>query len=860
MSSLNQLELLWQKDHAPFFLPISEGWTRIDSFSMYTRSNARSPPDALVIVGNGLQIQCGTVRLPLMYSSVKDLQKICQVLRNSSPNSFRLELLPQRIGDYYNLHLHVNNSELRRWAAEQRTIPKEMKNNFAEWCMRKPLSLMDSDIISAGDACAAQNFPWESRLLLPPFDYQRANVSWCLSLEKRVESKLTNFSFCLVSKLLHFQDSEKTDVWACPLTKILYDNESLEKNSCYYRELSLKGGVICDQMGLGKTYSCVLLALANPPRLHIRRRDGRDGRDGRREVPVASRLPASRATLIFCPNRLCHQWLEEIGKYLGPGAKERCRLFATKPHLNSADIKDLCRADFVVVSTSLLCNPCYCPGESFTFSDIFWHRVIVDEGHEFLKSDLRRKQELSLFHRILSTKSRYRWLCSGTPLANGAAGLDGIVTFLSGSTTVQALSDNLQPEGRDMLFAGYFRRNTKDSVKHLRLPAVVERTKFLELSSTERSIYQNAEGDQQRQLQLCTNVLVSSQDSDILGNVLLSMKNINEVMSRHFGMLAAQTAIKIQQAGSRREQVEKDGADEIARLEAAITTSWGANKEALREERKRAKQSCREKVKRLDELLEELRGEKKHQETQVELFRALNIESGAGCPCCFEPMKKVVVTSCAHVFCSDCAELMFTGRSVAACPHCRQPVPLGTFRVTSSTIGPRHDAQGSNDPAQAQLVDMCSRWGTKIANVVTEATRVIGENPAARVIVFSQWNRMLQLISQVLTDLRVKHVFCRGNVQVIMCSMRKFKTDPDVRIILLSSESCASGSNLTEATHVFLVDTVGTDPVRSRAIEDQAIARARRLGQKATVEVTRFVIKDSIEERLFQQAQALAKP
>jgi SNF2 family DNA or RNA helicase len=55
------------------------------------------------------------------------------------------------------------------------------------------------------------------------------------------------------------------------------------------------------------------------------------------------------------------------------------------------------------------------------------------------------------------------------------------------------------------------------------------------------------------------------------------------------------------------------------------------------------------------------------------------------------------------------------------------------------------------------------------------------------------------------------------------------------------------GLNLTEANHVFILD-----PWWSPSIEAQAIDRVHRIGQTRPVTVTRFVIKNSIEERILQ--------
>jgi SNF2 family DNA or RNA helicase len=55
------------------------------------------------------------------------------------------------------------------------------------------------------------------------------------------------------------------------------------------------------------------------------------------------------------------------------------------------------------------------------------------------------------------------------------------------------------------------------------------------------------------------------------------------------------------------------------------------------------------------------------------------------------------------------------------------------------------------------------------------------------------------------------------------------------------------GLNLTEANHVVLVD-----PWWNPAVEEQAIHRVYRLGQKRSVQVIRLVVRDTVEERVMQ--------
>ena len=70
-------------------------------------------------------------------------------------------------------------------------------------------------------------------------------------------------------------------------------------------------------------------------------------------------------------------------------------------------------------------------------------------------------------------------------------------------------------------------------------------------------------------------------------------------------------------------------------------------------------------------------------------------------------------------------------------------------------------------------------------------------------------------------------------------------------VLLLSLEKSASGTNLTEATHIIIVEPIDDTIEHIKAIEGQAIGRAVRLGQKQVIKVIRILCKDTIEEEIY---------
>ena len=145
-----------------------------------------------------------------------------------------------------------------------------------------------------------------------------------------------------------------------------------------------------------------------------------------------------------------------------------------------------------------------------------------------------------------------------------------------------------------------------------------------------------------------------------------------------------------------------------------------------------------------------------------------------------------------------------------------------------------------------------NKWGTKMSKMLSYIEKILSEKEN-KIIIFSQFDNMLKLIGNVLTESNINYLMLNGSFSVINSRIKKFKLDFNIRIVLLSSDKAASGLNLTEANHILLLDTHNAGTIMSDLIEEQAIGRAIRLGQKKNVEIKRFVMKNTIEEENYNR-------
>jgi len=114
-----------------------------------------------------------------------------------------------------------------------------------------------------------------------------------------------------------------------------------------------------------------------------------------------------------------------------------------------------------------------------------------------------------------------------------------------------------------------------------------------------------------------------------------------------------------------------------------------------------------------------------------------------------------------------------------------------------------------------------------------------------KAILFSQWTKTIDWMAPKLKEFNP--LIYHGGVPTKQREpiLAKFKEDPKAHILLMSYGTGAVGLNLQFAGYVFLFDRWWNP-----AIEDQAINRAHRIGVKNPVIVTRFISKNTIEERI----------
>ncbi|XP_022637826.1 E3 ubiquitin-protein ligase SHPRH isoform X3 [Vigna radiata var. radiata] len=240
------------------------------------------------------------------------------------------------------------------------------------------------------------------------------------------------------------------------------------------------------------------------------------------------------------------------------------------------------------------------------------------------------------------------------------------------------------------------------------------------------------------------------------------------------------------------------------------------------------------------------------------------------CPVCQEKLgNQKMVFQCGHVTCCKCLFAMTEKRlqnsklhNWVMCPTCRQHTDFGNIAYAvdsqneASNLSVLH-AIDSSEKCEASI-SVKGSYGTKIEAVTRRILWVKANDHKAKVLVFSSWNDVLDVLEHSFTANNITFIRMKGGrkAHVAISQFRGKQNDTkgcegstpeSIQVLLLLIQHGANGLNLLEAQHVVLVE-----PLLNPAAEAQAISRVHRIGQKNKTLIHRFIVKDTVEESLYK--------
>ncbi|XP_030247907.1 helicase-like transcription factor [Sparus aurata] len=451
--------------------------------------------------------------------------------------------------------------------------------------------------------------------------------------------------------------------------------------------------------------------------------------------------------------------------------------------------KFLSSQDVVITTYNVLSADFSCKSKS-PLHGIDWLRIVLDEGH------IIRNPNAQTSKAVLDLKAQRRWILSGTPIQNSVKDLWMLLAFL-----------RLKPfDVRE-----WWNR-------------VIQRPVTL----GDRAGVQNLQ--------------------TLVKCITLRRTKTSEVNGRPLVFLPEKTVCVEQVELSRTEREEyelarNEGRNTIRRYvaEGTVLRNYADVLAILM----RLRQHCCH-PDLLAKTLSELGAGATPAELRERLIEKLRLVLASGsdeeCSVCLDSVQLPVITHCAHVYCRPCiAQVISTEQDTARCPLCRSEI-----KTSELVEFPQEEVEEENTPNSEKW-----RTSSKVQALMGNLLRLRCEDSSIKCLVVSQFTRFLTILENPLRE----HGFTFVRLDGTMSQKKRTRVIQEFQstaadspaIMLLSLKAGGVGLNLTAASHVFLMD-----PAWNPATEEQCIDRCHRLGQKRKVVVTKFIVKDSVEEKMVE--------
>jgi SNF2 family DNA or RNA helicase len=696
-----------------------------------------------------------------------------------------------------------------------------------------------------------ENNPYEpTNLNLILYDYQKKSLGKMIEMEKNI----INFEI-EYSVLLNFKNL--ININFDPIKNIISNKKRIFK-------ILSKGGILADEMGLGKTITTLALISSNPCQENIKIKYS----------PCDEYYKLhTKATLILCPSHITKQWENEAKKI---NSKLKVLTILTKKDHDRVLYKDFIEADIIITSHQFLMNFSYYPAINYIkirpslysskdrnlklknyynqnifkipdnqtdcnmdnstyekiknmncplFEYFYFHRLVLDEGHEIFGEMLQNISQARYMSSWLSSiNANNYWYVSGSPFINYKGILNSLkylnlilqdtelnFTIDSKSFEESEIFNNILNKEylwNNILGKICIRHRKCDVTNEIKLFGYNENIEWIDFTELEKELYEKQKGKLSNEAlqQLCCHLLVlDSYKKQLGGNIDIDLSTMQNKLIEHHNKSIKEYTIKLNRLDPSKQEYNM--------LKKSYTNILTESNYMLK-------------------ILNKLKNNE------------LDTNDDENCPICLDKVSEGSLTKCGHIFCKICIENCLKFKSL--CPTCKSNINSNEIFIIKNkkkqkiTINP--------------LID---KYGSKLGKIIIMIKNIVTK-PEARIIIFSQWDTMLSLIGKTLSENGIANCFVKGNVWSRNSAINKFKngktiSGEDNKVIILSLKNSASGTNLTEATHIFFVEPINGSKEEINAIEGQAIGRVCRLGQKHKVEVFRILVKNTIEEEIYNK-------
>ncbi|PWN42300.1 hypothetical protein IE81DRAFT_290445 [Ceraceosorus guamensis] len=574
-----------------------------------------------------------------------------------------------------------------------------------------------------------------------------------------------------------------------------------------------KGGILADEMGMGKTIQMISLFLSD------------------RQKPI----------LVVLPTVAIMQWKHEIAKYT-----EDFKVMVWHGATRESDVDEIRRNDVVLTSYGILESAYRKEHAGFrrkgelhkersALHAVRWHRVVLDEAHNI------KERATNTAKAAFALRGTYRWCLSGTPLQNRVGELYSMLN----ERVEEAVTLDVTPDNTARILAMYYCKSCPCTSLHWQF--------------SDRRTCDKCGHSPMRHINLWNQEILKpiQRTGAATGEGGHAFKRLRLLLSR---MMLRRT--KIERADDmglpprtivvRRDMFNEEEEDLYASLYTEGTRKFSTYLD---------QGTVLNNYSNIFTLLTRMRQMACHPDLvlrsksgiQNKLLGDDITESIWFCRICTEEAEDAIMSKCRHIFCRDCVTSYYEAAVAEGhtpdCPHCHNNL---TIDLEADALEPPEqvDAHARGRQGILERLDM-SKWrsSSKIEALLEELERLKSEDKTIKSIVFSQFVNFLDLIGYRLQ--RAGYRICRleGGMTPAArdATIRYFMENAEVSVFLVSLKAGGVALNLTEASRVFLMD-----PWWNPSVEVQAMDRIHRLGQYRPIKVTRLVVENSIESRIIQ--------
>ncbi|KAI1182983.1 SNF2 family N-terminal domain-containing protein [Nemania serpens] len=550
----------------------------------------------------------------------------------------------------------------------------------------------------------------------------------------------------------------------------------------------VSGGILTDEMGLGKTLQTISLIMS-------------DGFD-------------NGPTLIVAPTGVLSNWEQQFAEHVKADQVPRVMRYHGSSKFHQFKKADLLQYDVVITSYGVLASQFKSANWTALFG-VNWRRVVLDEGHVIRNPNTKNAQA------ACKLQASSRWILSGTPFVNNATDFWSALLFLK-------ITGGIQEKA---IFNARIARPLEGIIKDKNQNA------RLKIRGEAQALFQALVQDLclRRKKDMAFINLRMPEKIEYVHRVRftkLEQLKYEKMLTEARDVLRQFVSRSYSKVGSKRERDRSDNDRQEVGFANVLETLL------------RLRQICDHwslTGSRIKDILKKLDNEElvaltpeNAQILQDALAEAILISED--CPICYDPIQihDPVITACKHRFGRNC--IVDALKRQKRCPMCRQEL------TEDNLLKPR---QAEVETLAGADIDS-NRRSSK-----TDQLEILVEkhlrDPKSKVVIFSQWTSFLDIIEALLVEKKVKCVRLEGkmNIKKRDEAVEKLQHDPETRVMLASLHAAGVGVNLTAADTVIL-----TDCWWAPAIEDQAVDRVHRIGQKRPVTVYKLLVEGSVEYRV----------